>query len=362
MNEQRKYVTIAVDMLGGDNAPDVVVAGVRLALAADSDLNLVLTGPIAVVEPLEREFAGRVQAVPTTESIAMDEHPAQAVRTKKDSSIVVGCRLVNQGVAQGFFSAGSTGACLAAATLYIGRIKGVVRPAIASLLPSPVAPIVFTDIGANADVKPEYLVQFAQMARVYAEMIVGIDKPRIALLNIGSEDTKGSQLALEAFSLMKAQVDGFVGNAEGNEILTGDFDVIVTDGFTGNVTLKAIEGTAKVLFDQLKQIFSLSFKNKLAAAAVLPDLKALKDRLDANQTGGAPLLGLKGVCIIGHGSSSPVGIANGIAVAARSVRKDVVGHITQVISAQADQTAPADAAVQAAQAAQVVQDDATSPR
>lgn len=334
MDKQRKPVVIVVDALGGDSAPDVVLAGVSLALAADEYLDVVLTGPADVVEPFAQEHFQRVRAVATTEFIDMDEHPAHAVRTKKDSSIVVGCKLVAKGEAQGFFSAGSTGACLAAATLHIGRAKGVIRPAIASLLPSPVSPVVLTDIGANADAKPEYLLQFAKMARVYAMRILGIEHPRTGLLNIGSEDTKGSQLALESFQLLSAGLEGFCGNAEGTDILAGDFDIIVTDGFTGNVTLKTIEGTAKTVFDQLKQVFSASLKGKLAAVAVMSDLRELKGRLDANNTGGAPLLGLKGACIIGHGSSSAVGVANGIAVAASFVREGIAEHIAEALASE----------------------------
>ncbi len=162
-------VTIAVDGMGGDNAPDVVLAGISQAIIKDPNLNIIITGPENVVKAAAEENPSRVEAVVTTEVIAMDEHPANAVREKKDSSIVVGCKLVKEGRAQGFFSAGSTGACMAAATLYIGRVKGVSRPAIASILPSPVAPVVLTDVGANADVKPEYLLQFAQMASIYAQ-------------------------------------------------------------------------------------------------------------------------------------------------------------------------------------------------
>ncbi|NLG10806.1 MAG: phosphate acyltransferase PlsX [Coriobacteriaceae bacterium] len=337
MSKQPETVVIAVDVLGGDAAPSVVLEGVTLALAADEGLTLLLTGPAEVVEPFALDHPQRVRPVATTEFIDMDEHPAQAVRSKKDSSIVVGCRLVANGEAHGFFSAGSTGACLAAATLYIGRVKGVIRPAIASLLPSPIAPVVLTDIGANADAKPEYLLQFAKMARVYATRILGIESPRTGLLNIGSEDTKGSQLALDSYRLLHDELEGFMGNAEGNDILAGRFDIIVTDGFTGNVTLKTIEGTAKTVFDQLKAIFSSSLKGKLAAVAVMPGLRELKNRLDANNTGGAPLLGLKGACIIGHGSSSAIGIANGIAVAARFVREDIAKHIAEAIASDQSQ-------------------------
>lgn len=323
-------VTIAVDAMGGDHAPGVVLEGVAGALEKDERLQVVLVGPAEVVEPFASAHA-RCVAQPASEVIAMDEHPAQAVRKKKDSSIVLGCRAVKEGRAQGFFSAGSTGACLAAATLGIGRIKGVQRPALCSVIPSPVAPVVMADIGANADCKPEYLVQFAQMASIYAEKVVGIDHPRVALLNIGEEDTKGSQFAQQAFSLMKEGVAGFVGNAEGNDIITAKYDVVVTDGFTGNVVLKTVEGTAKALFDALKGVMTSSLKTKIGALAVKGDLKALKESISADTYGGAPLLGVAGVCLVGHGSSNATAIENGVLASASMVRKDVTGLIAEAV-------------------------------
>lgn len=198
MNEMTR---IAVDAIGGDFGAPVVLEGVEMALAEDPNLEVVICGPADAVEPFAQSH-DRCIAQTCTEEIAMDEHPAQAVRKKKDSSIVVGCRLVKEGQAQGFFSAGSTGACLTAATLVMGRIKGVMRPAIATIIPSPAKPVVMCDVGANADCKPSYLVQFGQMAAVYAEQVIGIPDPSVALLNIGSEDTKGSQFSQEAFELM----------------------------------------------------------------------------------------------------------------------------------------------------------------
>jgi glycerol-3-phosphate acyltransferase PlsX len=329
--EAVEAVTIAVDALGGDNAPEVVAGGVARALAVDQQLTVLLTGPATVIEPVALQHPGRVVAIEANEVIAMDEHPAEAVRQKRDSSIVVGCRLVREGRAQGFFSAGSTGACMAAATLYMGRVKGIVRPAIASVLPSPVAPVILTDIGANADVKPEYLLQFAQMAVVYAQLVMGVPHPRVGLLNIGEEETKGSVLAQDAFKLLTEGLDGFCGNAEGTDILNGRFDVIVTDGFTGNVTLKTIEGTAGLLFDQLKQVLTASFVRKLAASVIMPGLRELKKTLSADEVGGAPLLGLKGSCVIGHGSSNVTAIANGIASCARCVRQKLPQVIAEAI-------------------------------
>lgn len=322
-------VTIAVDAMGGDNAPEVVLEGVAAALAADEGLTVILCGPADVVEPFAAQHA-RCRAQVAAEVIDMAEHPAQAVRKKKDSSIVVGCRLVKEGQAQGFFSAGSTGACLAAATLVMGRIKGISRPCLATVVPSPVRPIVLCDVGANADCKPEYLVQFAQMGVVYAREIMGVAEPRVGLLNIGEEDTKGSAFAQEANALLRAREPLFAGNAEGRDILSGAFDVVVTDGFTGNVALKTIEGTSSTLFRYLKDALMASAKGKVGALLVKGDLSELKGRLSPDTHGGAPLLGVKGACVVGHGSSSALAVKNGVLAAARTVRS----HVSEVIAAQ----------------------------
>ncbi len=321
-------VTITVDALGGDDAPGVVLAGVEQALAADPDLTVVLCGPAEVVGPFA-DAHGRCEAQATTESIAMDEHPANAVRRKKDSSIVVGCRLVKEGRADGFFSAGSTGACLAAATLVMGRVKGVKRPALGQVLPAYGRPVLLLDVGANADCKADYLLQFAQMGAVYAREIMGVPAPRVGLLNIGEEDAKGSVFAQEANALLRAELPEFAGNAEGRDILAGSFDVVVTDGFTGNVCLKTIEGTSSVLFRYMKDALMASAKGKLGALLVKGDLAELKGRLSPDTHGGAPLLGVRGACVVGHGSSSAEAVKNGVLATARTVRS----HVSEVIAA-----------------------------
>ena len=334
-------VAIAVDAMGGDEAPGVVLEGVEGALAADESLRVVLCGPADVVEPFAASHE-RCEARACTQVIEMGEHPAQAVRTRKDSTIVVGCRLVKEGRAHGFFSAGSTGACLAGATLVMGRIRGISRPALATVIPSPVRPVILCDVGANADCKPEYLVQFAQMGSVYAEKILGIEAPRAALLNIGEEETKGSQFAQEAHKLMAQRLDNFAGNAEGRDILAATYDVVVTDGFTGNVCLKTIEGTSSVLFHAIKDILMASTLSKLGALTIKGGLNDLKAQVSADTYGGAPLLGVKGACIIGHGSSSPLAVKNGVLTSARIVREDVAGIIARTV--QADRAAGARAA------------------
>ncbi len=324
-------VTIAVDAMGGDHAPGVVLGGVADALVADEALHVVLCGPAEVVEPFASRHERCVARV-TTEVIDMGEHPANAVRKKKDSSLVVGCRLVKEGEAQGFFSAGSTGACLAAATLVMGRIKGVSRPALATVIPSPVKPVVMCDVGANADCKPEYLVQFAQMATVYMEKVIGVPNPRVALLNIGEEEAKGSQFAQKAYLLLKDRVPNFAGNGEGSDILPATYDIFVTDGFTGNVCLKTIEGTSKTLFKTLKGLMLKSPVTKLGALAIKGGLKDLAAQVSPDTYGGAPLLGVKGACIVGHGSSNETAVCNGVLTTAGIVRANVSEIIAQTVS------------------------------
>ena len=331
-------ITIAVDALGGDFGPSVVLPGVEAALAEQPDICVLLCGPEDVVVPFA-QCHERCEAVPCTQEIEMGEHPANAVRRKKDSSIVVGCRLVKEGKAQGFFSAGSTGACLAAGTLVAGRIKGVSRPAWGTVLPSPVKPVVMCDVGANADCKPEYLLQFAKMATIYTRQILGVENPSVGLLNIGSEETKGSQFAQETHRLLAAQRPNFKGNCEGCDVLTGEFDIVVTDGFTGNVCLKPIEGTAKMLFGELKGVFKRNALTGLAALAVKGGLSQLKQSVSADTYGGAPLLGVKGACLVGHGSSNETAIKNGVLMAAKIVRTGVSELIAESIGSEAKKPA-----------------------
>jgi glycerol-3-phosphate acyltransferase PlsX len=327
MSESRP-VTVAVDAVGGDFAPEVVLQGVALALAREGEFCVALIGPAEVVVPFADAQPERVVAVITTQIIEMSEHPATAARSKKDSSIVVGCRMVREGEADAFFSAGNTGAAMAAATLVMGRIPGVARPAIATVLPTAGNPTVMLDVGANADCKAENLVQFGHMGAAYASAVLHRHDPRVALLNIGEEPSKGSQLAQEAFTLLAEQVPGFMGNVEGRDVLTGAMDVIVTDGFTGNVALKLLEGTSRVLMQQVREAMLSSAVNKIAAAVVAPSLRSLAARLDPDLYGGAPLLGVNGVCIIGHGSSGATAVSNAIGAAVSAVE----GRLTERIA------------------------------
>ena len=216
---------------------------------------------------------------------------------------------------------------MSAATLVIGRIKGVKRPAIATVLPSPVAKVVFADMGANADCKPEYLVQFARMARVYAQVTLGIDNPSVGLLNIGEEETKGSEFAQECHRLMKEHVPNFRGNAEGRALALGGFDVIVTDGFTGNVALKVYEGVGMALLAGLKETIYSTTKSKIGGLLIKDALSKFKDELSADKYGGAQLLGCKGVCLIGHGSSNAQAICSGVLATADAIRQDMPGRL-----------------------------------
>jgi glycerol-3-phosphate acyltransferase PlsX len=328
MSESRP-VTVVVDAVGGDNAPSEVLAGIAAALKKDPGLRVIVTGPAEVVDPFAAEHGDRVQAVACTETIEMQEHAATAVRNKKDSSIVVGARLVKEGKADAFFSAGNTGAAMAAATLIMGRIEGVKRPAIATVVPTAGPPCVLLDVGANADCKPENLLQFAQMGAAYATVVLGVIGPRVALLNIGEEPTKGSQLAQASHALMAEKIPHFIGNVEGRDVLAGVSDVIVTDGFTGNVALKLLEGTSKILLGQVKDAITSTPLNTAASAVLKPALNRLRSRLDPDTYGGAPLLGVAGVCIIGHGSSKATAICSAVLVAAQAGR----GGLTQQIAA-----------------------------
>ncbi len=333
-----RNVRVCVDAMGGDEEPSVVLEGIAQALEADPALTVLVAGDADVVEPFVAAHPDRTEAVITTQVITMEDHPAAAIRSKRDSSIVVGCKLVKEGKADAFFSAGSTGAVLAAATLVVGRIRGVQRPFLINSLPTEPAPTVVGDLGANADVKPEYLLQFGQMGAMFSHLVVGVEKPRVGLLNIGSEDTKGSQAAIEAHELLREKLPEFAGNAEGNDITAGTFDVIITDGFTGNVALKTMEGTAKFFMKGIKGAFMRSTLTKLAAVLLKGGLKDLKDRFDPDVIGGAHLLGIDGVVVIGHGKTSPRAVRNAIAVCTLAVRADLVDSIAERVS---EHTAPA---------------------
>ncbi|HEX4978957.1 MAG TPA: phosphate acyltransferase PlsX [Acidimicrobiales bacterium] len=319
---------IAVDAMGGDHAPTEIVAGARRA-ASELDVPVVLVGPPDAVG----DTAG-LELVACTEVIDMHEEGARAVRRKKDSSLVRCAELVRDGHASAMVSAGNTGATVAAALLRMGRLKGVNRPAIATPIPVPgSSPTVLLDAGANAEVQAPWIVQFAQMGSAFAEARFGVVSPRVGLLNIGEEPTKGNDLAKEAHTLL-SQTKGitFVGNVEGRDLLSDDVDVVVTDGFTGNVALKTLEGGMKFLRDA---VFAALFSSEEAAKAsevVLPLLLPLAEELDPDSQGGAMALGLDGVCIISHGSSSAKAIVNAIGVAREMVSRELVARVAASVA------------------------------
>jgi phosphate acyltransferase len=309
---------IAVDAMGGDRGPAEIVAG---ALDARADgIEIVLFGdPSLDSQGLELRAAASV--------IGMHEKPSEAVRAKRDSSLVAAVRAVAEGDADAVVSAGNTGAMLAAGLLELRRIPGVLRPAIAVPIPAQRRPSVLLDSGANADARPEHLLQFGAMGAVFAEEILEVTNPEVRLLSIGEEPEKGNQLTLEAHELLAASDLNFGGNTEGRDLLVGAADVVVTDGFTGNVTLKLLEGTIRTVLEALRAEITATTTGKLGGLLIRPAARRLRHRLDPDTYGGAYLLGLRGLAVIAHGNSSRTAIANAIRLAARGVEHDVVGRL-----------------------------------
>jgi phosphate acyltransferase len=301
---------VAIDAMGGDKAPAEIVEGARQAAAAGFAVALV-GQPDAIGD------VGDIPVIAAAEVIAMDDEPGAAVRTKKDSSLVRAAEMVRDGNACAMFSAGNTGAGMAAALLRCGRLAGVHRPAIATPIPVPGAtPTVLVDAGANAECQAEWLVQFAQLGSAFSRVRYGIRTPRVGLLSIGEEPTKGTPLVKQTHQRLKtASGINFIGNVEGRDILTDDVDVVVTDGFTGNVALKTLEGAMKFLIGKVFEAIMSSEEAKAAGNVLLPALAPTADALDPDSTGGAALLGLKGLALIGHGSSSAKAVVNAVRIA-----------------------------------------------
>ena len=317
--------------MGGDRGPEEAIAG---ALAARSDeIVPVLVGPASL------ETKG-LELIEAPDVIVMDDKPTEAVRAKPDSSLVTACRAVGEGRAQAVVSAGNTGAMLAACLLELRRIPGVRRPAIAVTIPARRGASVLLDAGANADARPEDLLQFAHMGAVFAEEILDVRNPQIRLLSIGEEAEKGNQLTLEAHELLAASELNFAGNTEGRDMLRGAADVVVTDGFTGNVVLKLLEGTIGNLLDAFREEITATARGKLGGLLIRPAARRLRDRLDPDTYGGAYLLGLRGLAVIAHGRSSSRAFANAIRLAARGVDHDVVGRLAQRLGNTVLESAP----------------------
>lgn len=316
---------IAVDALGGDYAPDEIIKGVVESLS-ESQHQIVLVGLPSIRKLAVNYLNDRLEFEVAKEQVAMEEPPVQAVREKPESSMAVGLKLVRGGRAHAFVSAGNTGAVMAYALLHLGRLKGVSRPAIAVILPGPKGPEVLIDAGANAACRPAYLPQFAYMGKVYAEKNLGISEPKVGLLNIGEEEKKGSEFTRQAYQLLK-QIPGFIGNVEGKDLFKKKADVIVTDGFTGNVVLKTMEGMAESITLALKESLLGSFWARVGGKLAQPALKAFSRRLSYEEYGGAQLLGVKGVVAIAHGRSKSRAISNAILVAERAVLNNTVGEL-----------------------------------
>lgn len=320
---------IAVDAMGGDAAPEVIVRGALMA-AAEYDLEVVLVGrQDAILAELAKHKtnAQAVSIVHADEVVEMSEHPVAAVKTKRRSSIVVGMNLVKQREVQALVSAGNSGAVMAAALFVLGRIGGIERPAISTIMPTPTRNLLLLDIGANADCKPHYLLQFAMMGSLYVERALGIASPSVALLSNGEEATKGNQLIQEAFQMIQKTNLNFIGNIEGKDIPRGVADVVVTDGFVGNVAVKLSEGLAEVLFQMVGEELNRDLISRAGGLLAYPAFRRLKRRIDYAEVGGAPLLGVNGVCIVAHGRSNAKAIRSAVRVARQAANQDIVEAI-----------------------------------
>jgi glycerol-3-phosphate acyltransferase PlsX len=315
-------VRVAVDALGGDRGPDEIVAGA--SDAATSEIKPIIYGPA------ELDTHG-LDHVITSGMVEMDDKPAEVVRVKPDSSLVRAVRAVADGDADAVVSAGNTGAVLAASLLHVRRLQGVHRPGIAVVIPTEHGPTVLIDAGANADARPEHLLQYGHMGAIFAEEVLGIERPRVRLLSIGEEPEKGNQLTLDTHALLAASSLRFDGNAEGRSLLGGETDVIVCDGFTGNVALKTLEGTIRSLLIAFRSEIEATTRGKLGGFLIRPAARSLRARLDPETTGGGYLLGLRGIVVIAHGSSSRLAIENAIRMAARGIEHDIVSRLREAL-------------------------------
>ncbi|MED0993075.1 phosphate acyltransferase PlsX [Bacillus nitratireducens] len=322
---------IAIDAMGGDHAPKAVVLGAMKAIKEYSDLHITLVGK---EEEIRQYLTSeeRITILHTDEKIESTDEPVRAVRRKKQASMVLAAEQVKNGVADACISAGSTGALMAAGLFVVGRMEGIERPALSPTMPTVDGEgFVMLDVGANVDAKPIHLYQYAVMGSVYAEKVRGIKNPRVGLLNVGTEDGKGNELSKQVFAMLKDAPINFVGNVESRDLLQGVADVVVCDGFTGNVALKSLEGTALALFSMLKEQLMSSFTSKLAAAVLKPKLMVLKDKMDYSEYGGAALFGLKAPVIKAHGSSNDQSIFSAIRQTREMVAKEVIPAISSVM-------------------------------
>jgi glycerol-3-phosphate acyltransferase PlsX len=327
---------IALDAMGGDDAPKQIVQG-AVDAARGLEVRVALVGREDVVraELASTGYNGDlIEVVPASEVIEMEETPALAARQKKDSSIVVGLKLVKEGRASALVSAGNTGAVMAGAIMYLGRVRGIERPSLVGLMPLSGRLVSFLDVGANADCRPSYLLQFAQMAAAYMEKVWKVERPEVALLNIGEEKSKGSTLTQETYELLAASGLNFVGNIEGRDVPMGKVDVIVTDGFTGNVVVKTMEGMAAYIQGELRKAIKSRPWYAAAGLALLPAFGKMRKTLDYREYGAGPLLGINGLVFIGHGSSDARAIYSALRVAREAVLSGMLEAIRDVVPAE----------------------------
>lgn len=335
-----KGYVIALDAMGGDKAPDAIVAGGVAALRKYPDIALILAGPEAKLNGLisgAGDVRDRIEIIDAPEAISMDEAPMLAVRRKVNSSLVQAMLAVRDGRAGAVVSAGSTGAVLAGGMLRIGRIPGIERPALAPILPGAKKPFLLIDCGANVDCQPKYLTQFGLMGAVYMKSVMGVKDPAVGLVNIGAEAEKGNKLAKETYQMMQRQTSyRFAGNCEARDVPSGDFDVVVADGFVGNVILKYTEGIVGTVTGMLKKHMMETLRTKIGALLAKPAFRALKKDLDYNAVGGAPMLGVQGAVVKAHGSSGEEAILNAIRQAREMLVGDVVGRISEGLNGLVD--------------------------
>ncbi len=330
----RKNMKIAIDAMGGDNAPKTVIEGAELAIQQFENLHITLVGNEVEIKKYLTN-PERIKILHTEEVIEATDEPVRAVRRKKNASMVLMATEVAEGRADACISAGNTGALMTAGLFVVGRIKGIERPALAPTLPTLDGKgFLMLDVGANVDAKPEHLVQYAIMGSVYAEQVRGIRSPKVGLLNVGTEEKKGNELTKQTFKLLQETNINFIGNVESRDLLNGVADVVVTDGFTGNVALKTIEGTALSLFSMLKTELTSSFKSKVAASVLKPQLKGLKAKMDYSEYGGAGLFGLNAPVIKAHGSSDATAIFNAIKQTVNMVENNVSSTIQASVESE----------------------------
>jgi glycerol-3-phosphate acyltransferase PlsX len=321
-------MNIAIDAMGGDHAPDAVVQGAIDAAKEWPDLELILVGDESRLRPLLQGAPGNVRIRHASEKIEAEDEPVRAVRRKKDSSMVVAGTLVKQKEAEAMISAGNTGALMATGLLVVGRIPGIERPALAPMLPSVSdAGVLALDLGANMDASPHHLLQYAIMGSIYRSRVDGMQRPRVGLLNVGTEAGKGNELTKAAYPLLEEAPIHFVGNVEARDLLKGACDVLVCDGFAGNIMLKSLEGAASAIFSMLRTEFTRTTLTKLAAAILKPGLTAFRKKLDYNEHGAAPLLGIDGLCLKCHGSSGAHAIKNAVRQARIAIHNQLVQAI-----------------------------------